>query len=51
MYDNQVWEHRGVCGSVSWQLINQNGKPYLGSDNLGRRIVVTYYVSYRYFTK
>ena len=47
--DNDGSDLRGVCGAISWQILNEKGQPIVQRDdrNLGRRLVVTYYVSWQ----
>ncbi|XP_059088974.1 uncharacterized protein LOC131885066 isoform X2 [Tigriopus californicus] len=44
--DNGGYAHHGICGTVSWQIFQENGSPIL-NDKLGTRFTITYYVPYR----
>lgn len=48
MVDNQKSMDSSVCGTVSWQINHENGKPVVNEDNKkGRRLVVTYNVPFK----
>ena len=49
IFDNSITNAYGIHGSLSWQIMVSDGKPMvLKHGNVGRRLVLTYYVPFRY---